>query len=256
MEKLNVRIGNTGFFNQDTKTYISTANGCLRTILIRAYAGQPKADYTSQFTFGIGLMAEKLVLEDLKTRHKIVEHDIEMREAITSKCDIVGHCDFKCDSVIFEHKSISSVNSTKKIYVGGDYKVDNVAQLVNYMLVEEQTTGILMYTVCIWSGIKGVKPGHYRNFAVHIDDTTGEITVDNTPYPFTAQDILGHRIEAAKVLENKLIYPERPESLDKVFHCCSGCDYESACDKFDVSKDDDEFWLEVKKILDTRGRRV
>jgi hypothetical protein len=245
-----IRGGNTGTYDLETTRYITTANGCFRTILIREFADQAKPDRRSKYTWAIGTLSESLVVDEFRTMFSNVEADVEVQEMITENVGITGHIDAICDDVTYELKSISSVNSYKKIIQKGEYKPENVLQLVNYMLIREKCDGVLLYTSMLYPGVTGAHPGDQRAFAIKIDNEGG-IWVDDELFKFGVKHILGHRQKAAELVDAKKIYAHRPESMDPVFHCCKGCNYAPACDTFEFTHSPQAFWEETQKLLDT-----
>lgn len=248
-----LRSGNIGLYRPGN--YRASANGCFRNIVTREYHGQPLADETQSFTFAVGTLCETLVADRWKKQGKNAQLDVEVTEPITDTVHLMGHIDAILDGVIIEEKSIQSQSSFKKIYKGGIYKVENVAQLVQYMLMKEQTEGILLYTLMGWYGDK-TTIGQQRAFKVNIDDVTGRVLVEGREETsFDVMDILYHRQQAAECIANKTIYPEAPTTLDPPWTPCGGCWLQPMCEKWEQNKDDTEFWNNVEKHLDTVGRR-
>jgi hypothetical protein len=127
-------------------------------------------------------------------------------------------------------------------------------QLVQYLLISNQTEGVLLYTVVGYFGDKS-EPGQQREFKVSIKDD-GKVLVNNQEETsFTIFDILKHRDEAARLLKNNIISTEIPAPLDPPWEPCGSCWLSPYCEKWNNNQDDTEFWKNVKNHLDKHGKR-
>lgn len=214
-------------------------SGCLRKILIQSMAVQApvKAKYTE-----LGDLNEKRREDQLKKEGKLYQrevtysHPIRLFESINKS----GHLDFLiCDSNsnpehIEELKSVQSTNIRKRVIKDGNYLTENLAQTVNYMMEAKVSRAKLIYTFYKKDKkTEKLEPEDERIFRVSVDDY-GRIFVDKKPTQFTVQDLIAHEHAAARVIRDKIVWPDRPFRGEIPFvGSCHWCPFKKACSAYD-----------------------
>lgn len=216
--------------------------GCLRKILIQSRGTESKIDpkYVT-----VGALNEQLHEERLRSQRLTYHREFEFKTPVaqqnsdnTSPVTLSGHVDFvhtNADGVpvsIDELKSISSVNSYRKIIKNGQYLTENLAQIIAYMVNVRVVKGRLIYTYYGDIVDKGWTAIDSRTFLVEIDDF-GRIHVDGKHTRWTVGDQLAHRTAAARVIATGEV-AERPNLWDAPFVSpCGYCPFRDACDRYD-----------------------
>jgi hypothetical protein len=262
-KKHTFRFGNSAFFINGK--VVTDKEGCLRIVLLRANEAEKEILPQTKKTFALGHVNEEIFIENYVTPLN-VKYEKEKEFQKTTKLGTweVGHSDVIAygnnnTPVVFELKSVSSVNSHKNYVLGDKLKLDNLAQLVNYMHEAKAPGGYLVYSSYIWGDYykpkdtskiekafnegrlitdefnlneKGIQIRPADKFYEVTFDTEGYILIDGVKYQdFNKKDVLKHRIAASKVLKEQLVWPERPESL--TYHPCTYCPFKNTCLKFD-----------------------
>lgn len=265
MTQLELRGGNSSVVLRGS--VMGGQNQCLNAIVVRAWSGQPKTtDHRALTTFAVGTSVENVVFQWLKDEGKNVKADVHMEEEITEHVKVTGHADAveKFDSgsyLIYEFKTVSSINVAEKVFKERHYKPENLAQLVGYMITAEAEYGKLVYTATIYATNKTkgnefkIAAGDQAIFDVQITPN-GEIFVNNEPAPFCVEDVLRFRDVAARVIERQVIGSEPPTGWDgNFFSPCKDCWLQPYCEAFKEHGDTDLFFEQVNKHLDRVGRR-
>lgn len=261
-KKHTFRFGNSAFFINGK--VITNKEGCLRIILLRANGVEKDVLPQTKKTFALGHANEEVFIENYVTPLN-VKYEKEKEFQRTTKYNTweVGHSDVvayenNITPVVFELKSVSSINSHKNYVLGNKFKLDNLAQLVNYMSEAKAEKGFLVYSSFIWGdyykpkntehierafnegrlvtdefnlGQKGIQIRPADKFYEVTFKEGGTIVIDGVDTEFNRKDVLKHRIAAARVLSEQSVFPERPESLD--YHPCTYCPFQNTCLKYD-----------------------
>jgi len=244
--KLTVRGSNSGFF-KDGKFHSDSQVSCPRITLTRRYGvEEPVDNIRTQKTFALGHLNEELFIKHYLA-DAFVKREAEIREPITENIDFVGHVDVEIEGLLFELKSVSS-NNTWKIVKDGGYKVSNLAQAVSYMFSRQLQTGYLVYS--LYAYVAGIDlPDVFLEITI---DAEGEILVNNKKTGYSLEHIVLDRQTKAMVLENDLVYPERPVNPKGDKSPCYYCPFKTVCDKWDKKEisTTQEFINETKEIVD------
>ena len=236
-----VRGGNSGFLKNGT--IYGSSNSCLRIILLRdqgiEYQPTTQADWErQQMTFNLGFANEnfhKAYFEKMGWRY---EADVGIQASVIKGVEYGGHADFivrKPEKTVYELKSISSTSSYEKVIKKGQYKIENLAQTVNYMIAFEIPVGVLRYSSFIYhNGGKDKKIAPVsRDFNITLSEE-GDIVIDGTPTVFNVSHVMEHRKEAARYLKKVEVYPDRPQAFyDGDFDPCGLCPFLNLCNSFD-----------------------
>jgi hypothetical protein len=255
-------FGNSAFAkNGDV---ITNKEGCLRIVLLRAHGVESKISPQTKKTFALGHANEKVFVENYIVNNPDIESFIEEKEYLqlfdngTSK---VGHSDVVAigtngTPIIFELKAVSSVSKHKDYVLNGEYKLDNLAQCVNYMLHFKAPVGYLVYSSYIYGDYyssqknmpsikaayenkqiissdsfkftdKGVKITPSDRFHKVEISQNGAIYVNGLLTDYNAKDVLSHTNLALKHLDDDVIADKRPISTD--WPPCNLCPYSSIC---------------------------
>lgn len=276
------RFGNSAFFINGK--VITNKEGCLRIILLRANGIEMPIQPQTRKTFALGHANEEVFIENY-IKPLNCEYEVEKEFLNTTKEGTfeVGHCDviaYNVDTkepVVFELKSVSSINSHKEYILRDKYKTDNLAQLINYMHMAKANEGYLVYSSFIWGDYFKPKTGYEeiesaynegrlvtdnyntsekgikitpsdKFYKVTFDDELN-ILIDGNPSGLNKKDVLKHKVMASKVLKNRTIHPERPESLGN-YSPCGLCPFKDICLSYDegVIESVDEFLTIAKEL--------
>lgn len=209
--------------------YTDYNSGCLRKILVQSREVYTEIDPK----YGrVGTANEDLHAKSISGRFA---KEAEFRRELSYPVTISGHADFvhhdetwRATSVD-ELKSVSSPNTRRIVIKNGNYKTENLAQLVCYMWAFDVTRGRLIYRFFD----KDEQPtDDVRIFEVDVDEF-GRINVDSKPSQFTIHDLFSHQQQAARTIATGHV-PQRPYRWDAPFVSpCSRCAFAKACDEWD-----------------------
>jgi hypothetical protein len=259
------RFGNSAFFINGK--VITNKEGCLRIILLRANGIEMPIQPQTKKTFALGHANEEVFIENyIKPLNCEFEKEKEFLNTTKEGTFEVGHCDiiaYNVDTkapIVFELKSVSSINSHKEYVLRDKWKTDNLAQLINYMHLAKSEEGYLVYSSYIWGDYFKPKSGYDDIEAAYnegrlvtdnykINDKGVQITpsdkfykvtfdsdlnilIDGNPSGLNKKDVLKHKLIASRVLKNQTVHPERPESLGN-YSPCGLCPFKDVCLQFD-----------------------
>lgn len=236
----NIRASSSAFA-WGSMIHTDYSTGCLRRIMLQS---QQIASPIAEKYETIGALNEQLhalALDGAGTRYI---REMSFQQAIpevitgTGECMTVsGHADFVLldaegkPALVHELKSVSSRAQYRNIFKNGQYKTENLAQLVAYMAAFYVSAGQLIYTYFeptedTW------KPVEQKVFAVLVDDF-GRVMVNDKPTVYTAHDVWAHQRAAAQVVAEKRV-GQRPARWDAPFVSpCHFCDHKTTCDAWD-----------------------
>lgn len=216
--------------------------GCLRKILIQSRNHQATIDPK----YGIlGKINEdrheaRLIKEGTKFLREV---EFKSKVPMVPSINLSGHADFiLIDPLninpycVDELKSVTSKNVRRNVIKNGEYGTENLAQLVTYMAEAKVTKGRLIYTYYEQdTNNQQYYAVDERTFNVTIDDF-GKIAVDSNPTQYSFNDVLAHRVAAARTIENGEV-AQRPYRWELNFVSpCQWCPFKQACDKFDAGE--------------------
>lgn len=214
-------------------------SGCLRSQLLAAHGARTKIP---QIYMDVGAVHEDyyeiahLALDDKVLsweREVVIKHDHADYPDVSdsSRADVVAiHAGV--GKVIHETKGTISKNTRLSVIRKGKVKLNQLAQLVRYMISEETTYGKL---VCGY--YEQGETGHLlwqegREFKVRIADD-GSILVDNEPSGFTVRDQIRHTQASARVISKDEI-GTRPDKWEQKWGGpCTNCVFKATCDTYD-----------------------
>jgi hypothetical protein len=227
-------------FMKGTLVFTRYASGCLRSILLSSKGVREQIQQKHQDR---GKINEDLFEETLKGRKYEREKPIFDRiipfddTFFSARADYFFPDDGPTGTVV-ELKSSESSSVLNDVIRKGKYKLENVAQLIAYMLSLKTDLGKLNYTF-----LKPDKkdPKVYlktaeRLFNVQIGPS-GAVLIDGDDSGFTAQDQLDHRYAAAKCMNDDLVWsrPYQPSAWESP---CRFCPFSKICDKWDAGEID------------------
>lgn len=283
-KQMTFRYGNSAFLI-DGKV-ITNREGCPRIILLRANDIEMPILPQTKKTFALGHVNEEIFIENY-IKPLGCEFDVEKEFTKTTKEGTfeVGHSDVIAYNVdtkepkVFELKSVSSINSHKNYVLKDDYKIDNLAQLINYMHMAKSEEGYLVYSSFIWGDYfkpkfglaeieeayncgrlitdkfnlndKGIQISPADKFYKVTFDTELNILIDNRPSGLNKKDVLRHKVLISKLLKNQEVFPDRPESLTN-YSPCQYCPFNKVCLQYDenVLTSTSEFLEAAKKVTE------
>ncbi len=214
-------------------------SGCLRSILLSAHGAKTAFPAIYQ---KVGAAHEEWYEETvLKTDPRIITYsrEVPIKQAIEGVDGVIysGRMDVLSayavgGAVIHETKGTISKNSRLNVIRKGKVKLNQLAQLVSYMIAKEITKGKLVVGYYEEDHEGNLRHQEGRDFKVEINDE-GLILVDGEPSGYTVQDQIRHRIAAAKVLASNTV-GARPDKWDQKWGGpCSNCHFATVCDNFD-----------------------
>lgn len=249
-----IRGGHSAFSKQG-ENHSCDANGCYRIILLRSMGYKPKTDniQRQRMTFALGHANEEVVAGLLEDAGYTVEREREIHRTLSPEVEFTGHIDVTASKsgevALYELKSVSSVNSYIKYIKKGNYKLNNLAQLVAYMLTDEKRLGYLVYSNFIYSPAAcevsdkkktltkwdKIEPC-IRKYKVEIDYKS--IIVDGVAHEeYTTDNIVEHMLRSAQVVVDEEVSRIKPG-----YEGCFFCELKQTCERFDSGDIDGEQW--------------
>lgn len=246
--------------------YGASSSNCLRMVLLRDRGVQGEPDAKSKKVFAIGHLNEELFERDYLSLTPDVIREMEVKIGISDNVDFVGHCDFATAGLLYELKSCTSDNTYRKVFIENKYKKENLIQLATYLLMTETVEGYLCYTSYTdkiqYKTLDKLDEAAIPLLAeeseretrfIHVtfsDD--GKVLADDVDTGVKVEDILEFQQMAVNVLENDIVYPDRPEPFDSNdrFTACSSCALNSVCATWEAKRwSTDRFVKEARKAL-------
>lgn len=224
-------------------------SGCLRKIYL---ADQGLREKLKQDVSRVGADNEdafekSLIESGLKySRESAVKSD-------TGAVLFSGRTDFQTVDEIIELKSTRSKNKRTALRAGR-IPVENVAQIVAYMLETEKPKGRLIFTY--YDEEKKLKEDY--EFPIRIEND-GSIWISDREYRFNVYDQLHHRVLLALLYTDRSCTSptfSRPVGYDRQFDSpCTFCPFKIACDQLDKGSVNtlEEFVIESTMALAAKG---
>lgn len=210
-------------------------SGCLRNVLLNAHGVRDNSIDPCHVIRGA--FNEEEFEKKLQAAGTPYEREVSLRSEVPGFSNVLfsGRFDFSITGpqggrYIIELKSTESKNRLKSIK-GGFYKIYNLAQLVAYMIETNTTAGSLIYTYFEKSGDKYIQK-YERELKVTID-SHGMVAVNSIPSGYSVHDQLLHRVTAAKVITEGLIWDRPYKWAEKWSSPCSLCAFKQTCTKVD-----------------------
>lgn len=263
--KKQLRGGNSSIVKRGV-LYGASSSNCLRMILLRDKGIQSEPDARSKKVFAVGHLNEELFEKDYLSSTENVSREMEVQVGLSDNVDFVGHCDFAVPGLLYELKSCTSDNTYRKVFVEGKYKKENLIQLATYLLMTETPEGYLCYTSYTdkiqYKSLDKINEADIPQLAedseretvfIHVtfsDD--GKVLADGDDTGIKVENILDFQKIAISVLENDIVYPDRPEPFDSNdrFTACSSCALNSVCTAWEAKRwSTDKFVKEAKRAL-------
>lgn len=250
-----IRGGHSAFSYQG-ENHSCDANGCYRIILLRSLGLRTKTDDPQRqtMTFGLGHANEEVITTLLTKAGIIVEREREIRRNISPEVDFTGHIDITANgNTLYELKSVSSIRSYINYIVKGKYKLNNLAQLVAYMITDEKKQGYLVYASYIYAPAgkevnEKKKSGHLtwdriepciRKYKVEIEGKA--IMVDGEAHPkYTIDNVIEHMLRSAQV-----VVDEEVSRIVPGYAGCLFCELAQTCTRFNSGEIDADKWKQL-----------
>lgn len=247
--------GSSSAFVVNDQVHTKYPVGCLRNILLQSHLPREEIDpiHIERGALNEDLFARRIVDEGIVGPTGIVDREKNITSAIAGVdgAVFVGRCDFFLHGLsttpsryVEELKSTESASVLSHTIRRGEYKVENLAQLVAYMIDLQCTDGRLRYTHYKRNKkTKELSINAERVFMVSIDDT-GRIMVDSEDSGYTVNQQLQHRQKCASVLSSQTI-ADRPYNWTAGWSSpCKFCNFRSVCDRQDVFPGTTEQFIE------------
>lgn len=232
-------------------------SGCLRSILLGANGVRDTIDpkHMERGAFYEDQYAEEH--PDL-VREKPISHPLVPFDGVvySSRCDFFNDDADPTKRRVVELKSSESRSVLTDVIKKGKVKLNNLAQLVSYMVSLETVNGTLIYAYFERDkeNPKVLIKRAERAFDVKIGDD-GSINVDHQPTGYKVQDQLDHRYAACKVLTENIVW-SRPYNWQASWDSpCRMCPFKKSCDRYDMFADSmtaEEFIEDAKATLVTK----
>lgn len=259
-----LRGGNSSIIKKGV-LYGSSSSNCLRMILLRDKGIQSKPDEKSKKVFTIGHLNEDLFIKDYFTDIEI-EKEKEVVVGLSDNVDFCGHIDLAVSGLLYELKSCTSDNTYKKVFTEGRYKKENLIQLATYLLMTETQEGYLCYTSYTdkiqYKSLDKINEADIPQLAEESERETvfihvtfsedGKVLTNNDDSGIKIENIIEFQEVAINILENDIVYPDRPEPFDSNdrFTACSSCPLNTTCSTWEVKRwSTERFVKEARKVL-------
>ena len=263
--KKQLRGGNSSIVKNGV-LYGSSSSNCLRMVLLRDKGVQSTPDERSEKVFALGHLNEDLFIEDYFKDREGLEKEKECVVGLSDSVDFCGHIDLAADGSLYELKSCSSDNTYKKVFIQEDYKKENLIQLATYLLMTETEKGYLCYTSYVdkiqYKKLDKIKKDDIVQLAHESERETvwlqvtfsddGEVLVNGKGSGVTVENIIEFQEKAVKVLEEDIVYPDRPEPFDSNsrFTACYSCPLNKVCSRWEEKRFSTEVFVrEAKKVF-------
>lgn len=217
-------------------------SACPRFIMVEKLNEVPKGSIPEIYS-QVAAIDEARFFEVLKKRHTKVEREVPIRkELVNDKIILSGRRDFVADGWVYEKKS--SINTRK----AGDLKkgkvnLNQLAQLVTYMLMGEHVNGALVVTVYQFNkDLTALEVKYEREFIVSIEDT-GAILLDGSPLTHTVDDIRRFYKTLVKGLVDREVPPMPQNWTSKYGSPCNFCPIKEKCLEYELKGLDRESFL-------------
>ena len=263
--KKQLRGGNSSIIKRGV-LYGASSSNCLRMVLLRDKGIQSEPDARSKKVFAIGYLNEDLFERDYLSSTPDVVKEMEVQVGLSDSVDFVGHIDIAVPGLLYELKSCTSDNTYKKVFIEGKYKKENLIQLATYLLMTETPEGYLCYTSYTdkiqYKSLDKVNEADIPQLAEESERETvfihvtfsedGKVLVNDADSGIKVENIISFQEAAINVLENDIVYPDRPEPFDSNdrFTACSSCPLNTVCSTWEKKRwSTDKFVSEARKVL-------
>ncbi len=211
------------------------ASGCLRHIFLRSQGVKEEIDFSHKER---GALNEDLFAEKFQGVPSVRERPFRVgllddpNAVVSGRVDYLAYPDDPDRKEIIELKSTESGNVYRSVIRDGVYNLQNIAQVVWYMLAERCNNTRLIHTYFKRDKkTKVLKRDAERVFKVAVEDD-GVVTVDGTSIGFNVSNVTLHATEAVRAISEKLV-SARPYSPSTFENPCRFCPFNSACSYYD-----------------------
>lgn len=262
--KYRFRISNAGLVRKGEILGGSVA--CPRMILLRDHGIEEEHQigteewFRREITFAIGKANEEVFEKSLQAKDIPYIREDFLCTNLTPDVEIAGAIDFQVRTKPYELKAVSSTRQYEKIFVKGQPKLENVCQILSYMIQLNLTEGVLRYTSTIyhshydisWAEVKKLarageakliasmtkekwkaKP-EKRSFKVEIQED-GTVLVDKSEFCHVSE-LWDHQALAVSVLEGQTVNEAVPAAGEDGFPPCKLCWWNDVCRGFNVGE--------------------
>jgi hypothetical protein len=215
------------------------SSGCLRQILLSSNG--IRTDIPETYA-RVGAAHEAQHEQELLGTSRVLAFDREVviKLAIEGFDDILfsGRADFICQydkigEVIHETKGTISKNTRLAVIRKQKPKVNQLAQLVAYMIARQTCYGKLVCAYYEEDEQGELEKQEEHVFRVQIADD-GAILVDDLPSGFAVAEQIAHRTASAEVITAQII-ADRPAGWEQKWGGpCSLCTFKDTCNRFDA----------------------
>ncbi len=244
-------------FQEGGLVFTRYSSGCHRTILLRHHGVK---DEIAQKYKVIGALNEDWFEERLKglpySREVPVNFVVSNNPmaVLSGRVDYIMYPDDPIRKELVELKSSISNSVGKDVIKDGKISLQNLAQVVCYMLAQECNNARLVYAFYKQDKKSKVfKKESEREFKIAVKDG-GRILVDSEENGFTVQNVLQHLNAAVNHINNGTL-AERPYGGDSFDGPCKFCTFNTACSLVTsgVINSLEEF-IDYSKILVTKKK--
>lgn len=239
-------------FMEGGLVFTKYSSGCLRYLLLRHHG--VKEDFDPSHAER-GALNEQLFEEGLGSTPFIREKPFCIDvpgcngAVVSGRIDVVLHPDHPQLRKIQELKSTESSSVLKSVIKDGKVNIQNLAQVVSYMVAEQcENADIVVTYYKRDKKSKVLKKDVERCFKIDLSED-GLIMVDSNSSGFYVANLLKHFRETAKAIKEHRV-AGRPYSSSPYDSPCSYCPFRNVCDLYDAGCLDstDEFIAVSKQV--------
>jgi hypothetical protein len=231
-----IRGSSTGVY-RNGEFYTGSDVGCPRKTILRHLNIQQTVSEKTKEIFNIGFIFEEWFCSQFPDAIKEKEVNSSMLQ---------GHCDLVSDEFVYELKSCTSKNTYKTVFKDNKPKVQNIIQLVTYMIELEMNKGKLVYGsyvhVCDYSKLMKMQSDQIKTifdgavpvlkeFNVEIEED-GTVLVNGEHFHnLNVTEILDFQINLHELVKKKQL-PPMVEALDQTTwdSPCKWCPLQALCE--------------------------
>lgn len=227
--------GSSSAFMWGRNVYTNSPSGCLRSIYLASKGVREQNIPTIHQVRGE--INEDTYERELTAKGATFDRELSVICPVSVEPDynFSGRVDFAVrNGGIVEVHELKSTESKNRYYSikKGEWKYENLAQAVAYMVALETTEGVLQYSYWLKDKAGVYSKNFESNLKISIDDF-GRIHINSKPTQFTVYDLYAHQYHSIKVQREEIIW-DRPMHWDLLWGSpCGVCPFKATCAAYD-----------------------